>query len=919
MTTARPAKAKAATGKGGPAKAAAAKAGRAAPAAKSAAAIRQEFIGFFEEKGHRFVRSSPVVPQDDPTLLFTNAGMNQFKDIFLAKGTRDYTRAVNSQKCIRASGKHNDLEDVGRDNYHHTFFEMLGNWSFGDYFKRDAIAWAWELLVARWGLEAGRLYATVFEGSPEEGLEPDEEAAALWSEVTPLPQARVLRFGKKDNFWEMGESGPCGPCSELHYDLGAGACPLGADGRHQCAVNVPGCWRFIELWNLVFIQYNRRPDGGLEPLPAKHVDTGMGLERIARVMQGRPSNYDTDLFTPLLAAIARETGAQDGPGETGVAFRVIADHLRALGFAITDGALPSNEGRGYVLRRMLRRAARFGKVLGMNEPFMHRLVPDLAAAMGEAFPELPARQEHVQRVIRAEEESFLLTLDRGLEIFERVVAQQAKGRKVIPGEEMFRLYDTYGFPPDLTRLMAEERGLGTDMEGFERLMEAQRAKAKAAAGALAAEGDWETVTPGPHSAFVGYDTLSVEATVRSYRHVGDGKLWIVLDRTPFYAEGGGQVGDQGSLRGEAGSWQVLDTQRDGDRIVHVCEGDALPNEWPVQAEVDAERRVRTTLNHTATHLLHAALREVLGSHVNQAGSVVHPDSLRFDYTHFEKPTPAQLEDIESRVNRVIRRNVPLNIYSSGFDDAVQSGVMALFGEKYGDTVRVVQVPDFSKELCGGCHVRATGDIGLLTIVSESSIATGVRRIVALTGPAAEAHLRNSLHLVEQFRLKLNAGDEELLARLEALLEERRKLERELKSLRKGHMADGASALLEQAGEVRGVRVLASEVQADSMDELRAMADELRRKLKHGVAVLGAVINGKASLLCVVSDDLVREQVKAGEIVNQVAALADGRGGGPPHMATAGAKDVSRLPLAVQQAPAIIDAYLAQRGAPDARA
>ena len=914
MTTARPGKAAAPrkAAKPGRDRAAAVTSARAAGSsgALSAADIRREFIAFFEERGHRFVRSSPVVPQDDPTLLFTNAGMNQFKDIFLAKGTRDYTRAVNTQKCIRASGKHNDLEDVGRDNYHHTFFEMLGNWSFGDYFKREAIGWAWELLVQHWGLDGSRMYATVFAGSAPEGLEPDEEAERLWCEVTPLPRERVLRFGKKDNFWEMGESGPCGPCSELHYDLGEGTCPLGRAGQHVCAVNRDGCWRFIELWNLVFIQFNRHPDGKLEPLPARHVDTGMGLERIARVLQGRSSNYDTDLFTPLLAAIARESGAQDGPGETGVAFRVIADHLRSLTFAIADGALPSNEGRGYVLRRMLRRAARFGKRLGMSEPFIHRLVPALAETMGDAFPELRARSEHAMRVIKAEEESFLLTLERGLEIFERVVQQQDGGR-TIPGEDVFRLYDTYGFPVDLTCLMAEERGFLVDLAGFERLMEEQRAKAKAGAGTLADDGEWEVVSEGPHSEFLGYESLRLEARVRRYRQVGDGKLWIVLDRTPFYAEGGGQVGDQGTLRGEAGSWRVVDTQRDGDRIVHVCEGDALPNEWPLSAEVDAERRGRTTLNHTATHLLHAALREVLGGHVAQAGSVVHPDSLRFDFTHFEKPSPAQLEAIETRVNRAIRANIPLHIFQSGFDEAVASGVIALFGEKYGDTVRVVQVPEFSKELCGGCHVRATGDIGLLTIVSESGIATGVRRIVALTGPAAEAHVRQTQHLVEQFRARLGVGEDELVARLELLLEERRKLERELKSLRKGHMAEGASALLEQAREVRGVRILAAEVEAASMDELRALADELRRKLEHGVAVIGAVINGKATLLCVVSDDLVRDNVKAGEIVNQVAALADGRGGGPPHMATAGAKDISKLPLAVQQAPSVIDSYLAR--------
>ena len=561
---------------------------------KSANAIRQEFIAFFEEKGHKFVRSSPVVPQDDPTLLFTNAGMNQFKDIFLAKGTRDYTRAVNSQKCIRASGQHNDLEDVGRDNYHHTFFEMLGNWSFGDYFKREAIAWAWELLVERWGLEPARMYATVFEGSPAEGLEPDSEAQTLWSEVTPLPPERVFRCSKKDNFWgPAGSSGPCGPCSEVHFNLNVSDDE--AAGRKLVNDSSPRC---IEIWNHVFIQFNANPDGTFAALPAQHVDTGMGLERVVRVLQGKPSNYDSDLFTPLLKAIAKRTGVQDGPGEVGVAFRVIADHLRSLSFAIADGALPSNEGRGYVLRRMLRRAARFGKVLGMQGAFIHELVPALVKAMGSAFPELKAQAGHVARVIRAEEESFAQTLDRGLEIFERVVEQQqaGNGKPVIPGEEVFRLYDTYGFPVDLTRLMAEERGFSVDLAGFERLMDEQRAKARAATGQTAVEGDWIAVSEGPHSAFVGYDTLSVEAVVRSYKPAGEGhRLLIVLDRTPFYAEGGGQVGDQGTLTSEYARWQVVDVQKDGDRIVHICGGDALPNEWPLTAEVDAERRGRTIM------------------------------------------------------------------------------------------------------------------------------------------------------------------------------------------------------------------------------------------------------------------------------------------------------------------------------------
>ncbi|MCZ6474649.1 MAG: alanine--tRNA ligase [SAR324 cluster bacterium] len=879
---------------------------------KTSQAIRKEFISFFEDKNHKFVRSSPVVPQDDPTLLFTNAGMNQFKDVFLETGTRDYARAVNSQKCIRASGKHNDLEDVGRDNYHHTFFEMLGNWSFGDYFKREAIAWAWELLVEKWGLPADSLYATVFGGSPEEGLEADDVAAGLWTEVTPLPEARVLRCGKKDNFWEMGEIGPCGPCSEVHMDLGEGTCPLGDAGVHECQVNQEGCWRFIELWNLVFIQFNRLASGELEPLPAQHVDTGMGLERITRVLQGKQSNYDSDLFTPILDAIAEITGVPDAEGEVGVAFRVIADHLRSLTFAISDGALPSNEGRGYVLRRMLRRAARFGKVLGMQEPFIHKLVPVLGEVMGDAFPELRVQAAHAARVIKAEEESFAQTLDRGLEIFERVAREQHQaGSKTLPGEEVFRLYDTYGFPVDLTRLMAEEQGLAVDMEAFEKLMEGQRAMGKAASQGLQDAGDWTELAGGTHSAFEGYDTLQLETRVHSFSRNAEGELLLVLERTPFYAEGGGQVGDQGRIYGEAGEWRVSDVQRDGGRIVHICQGATEPDQRPVTAEVDAARRGATTLNHTATHLLHRALKNVLGDHVNQAGSVVHPDYLRFDYTHFEKPGTEQLEMVERMVNQAIRANTPMKIYQADYDTAIANGVTALFGEKYGDQVRVVEVPEFTAELCGGCHVRATGDIGILTIVSESSIASGVRRIAALTGEAAEASLRKASKLMEELQERVNASAEELPARIEGLLEERKKLEQELRSLKKSGRAGDAKALLDKTTTVNGVTVLSSEVNVGSVEELRGIADSLRKEMKKGVALIGAVIDGKASLLCVVTDDLVKQNVKAGEIVNLVAEFAEGRGGGPPHMATAGAKNPGKLPLAVQQAPEVISAYLSK--------
>ena len=879
---------------------------------KTSQEIRQEFISFFESKGHKFVRSSPVVPLDDPTLLFANAGMNQFKDVFLETGTRDYKRAVNSQKCIRASGKHNDLEDVGRDNYHHTFFEMLGNWSFGDYFKRDAIAWAWELLVDVWGLPADRLYATVFEGSPEEGVEADEEAEKNWLELTSLPPERVLRCSKKDNFWEMGDTGPCGPCSEVHMDLGEGTCPLEGTEGHNCAVNEDGCWRFIELWNLVFIQYNRKPSGELEPLPAQHVDTGLGLERVVRVLQGKESNYDSDLFTPILAAIAEITGTKDGPGEIGVAFRVIADHIRSLTFAIADGALPSNEGRGYVLRRMLRRAARFGRVLGMREPFIFKLVPVLGKVMGGAFPEIMGQSEHAARVIRSEEESFLQTLERGLEIFEGVVEAQTKaGKNILPGDEVFKLYDTYGFPVDLTELMAQERGFSVDSPGFETLMEAQRAKGKAAGQAIHHLGDWTVLEEGEHSTFLGYDNYSLTTKIHSFNRDETGRWMLVLQQTPFYAESGGQVGDKGQITGSAGTWKVVDVQKDGDRIVHIAVGDAQPGKGEVTADVERETRIPTTYNHTATHLMHRALKKVLGDHVNQAGSVVHPDYLRFDYTHFEKPKESQLEEVERIVNAEIRRNTPLTIFETGYQQAIESGVTALFGEKYGDTVRVVEVPEYTSELCGGCHVQATGEIGIFTVVSEGGIASGVRRITALTGAKAEEHLRQASHTVESLRGKLSVTAEELEARVEQLLEERKEMERELRHLKKSGMADDAEGLMGQVKVENGIQILAAKVEAESVDALRGLADNIRKKMDNGVAVLGAVIGGKGSLLCVVSEELVRKNIKAGEIVNKVADLAEGRGGGPPHMATAGAKNIDKIPLALEKAPELIKEYLSQ--------
>ncbi|HIA57371.1 MAG TPA: alanine--tRNA ligase, partial [Candidatus Lambdaproteobacteria bacterium] len=711
---------------------------------KNSKEIRQEFISFFEDRGHRFVRSAPVVPNDDPTLLFSNSGMAQFKDVFLGTGVREYNRAANSQKCIRASGKHNDLEDVGHDNYHHTFFEMLGNWSFGDYFKKEAIEWAWELMTDVWGLPKDKLWATVYEGG--EGVEADEDAENLWRTRTDINPEQVLRFDKQDNFWEMGEVGPCGPCSELHIDLGEGTCPL--SDKHDCSVNLEGCWRFVELWNLVFIQYQRFPDGHLEPLAAQHVDTGMGLERVCRVLQGVDSNYSTDLFTPILAGISEVTGQEDSGGDVGVAYRVIADHLRSLSFAIADGAFPSNEGRGYVLRRMLRRATRYGRVLNMHEPFIYKLVPVLAEVMGDAFPEINKQQKHVQNVIQAEETSFGLTLDRGLEIFEKMVSTpETKAAEQLSGEDAFKLYDTYGFPVDLTRLMCEERGIGTDENGFDKLMQEQRTRAREAGKFKATLDEWTEISAGQDSKFVGYDVLRTESKLRRHSRNDQGQWQFILDITPFYAESGGQVGDHGTLEQNRKKWNVVDVQKQGDSIIHFCEEvnpeaknaspDFTPDASPMTAVVNAELRLSTTNNHTAAHLMHEGLKQVLGEHVNQAGSLVNPEILRFDFTHFEKVTERQLEEIENIVNSVIRDNIPTDIYETPFQEALDSGITALFGEKYGDVVRVVKVSDFSEELCGGCHVKATGQIGQFRIFSEEAIASGVRRVVAVTGRQAE--------------------------------------------------------------------------------------------------------------------------------------------------------------------------------------
>ena len=868
----------------------------------TSAQIREDFLRFFEEKGHTRVPSGSLIPQDDPTLLFTNAGMNQFKDVFLGAGQRDYTRAVDSQKCIRVSGKHNDLEEVGFSIKHHTFFEMLGNWSFGDYFKREAIEWAWELLTEVWRLPKGRLWATVFGGDEADGLEPDEEAEKLWREVTDIRHDRVLRLGKKDNFWEMGETGPCGPCSEIHYYQGDDPAILDAG-----EVDVDG-EGFLELWNLVFIQFNREPEG-LQPLPAKHVDTGLGLERACTVLQNARSNYDTDLFLPLIAGISDLAG-RPYTGEHQVAMRVIADHVRALAFAITEGGLPSNEGRGYVLRRILRRAARYGRTLGMHEPFIHGLVPDLVRVMGDAFPEIGGQADHVAMVIKSEEEGFGRTLDRGLEIFEEV---SQKGN--ISGSDAFRLYDTYGFPLDLTQLMAAEKGLEVDTDGFDREMSQQQARSRDASRGVYVAGTQldEGVLPDSHSEFVGYDTLEIESEVVGLQPAEDGRLDLYLDRTPFYAESGGQVGDRGELRGDGVAFQVENTFGLGEAVAHrgrLIQGEegALKG-LGVHARVDGDRRLHTARNHTATHLVHEALRRVLGRHVQQAGSLVDPDRLRFDFTHFSGVEADQLAEVEGIVNDVVRRDLRVDVALTDMEAAKQAGAAMLFTEKYGEVVRMVRVGDYSAELCGGTHVASTGQVGTFELATESGIAAGVRRIEALTGNGAEQASRQRRATLSELESLLGTSQGGLTGRVSDLLTRARELERELLESRRETAGSTMTQLVQDSVQVDGVRVVAEEVESPDVDTLRDLGDRLRNALGTGVGVLSANLGGKASLIAVVTDDLIPKGVQAGSVVKEVAKLVGGGGGGKPHMAQAGGKNPERIKEALAQVPDIVRAQL----------
>ena len=859
--------------------------------------IRQQFIDFFVSKQHIPVRSAPVIPWDDPTLLFTNAGMNQFKNIFLGLKDPDFPRATDSQKCIRAGGKHNDLEEVGRDGYHHTFFEMLGNWSFGDYYKKEAISWAWELLTDVWKLPKELLYATVHKS--------DTEAYDLWKSQTDIDPSHIEYHDDKDNFWEMGETGPCGPCSEIHIDRGAEFCNLKHDPNHVCKVN-GDCHRYIELWNLVFIQYNRDADGALHPLPRKYVDTGAGFERICQVLQNKSSNYDTDIFSPILDAIASISGVPYRQDAEGISHRVIADHIRALSFALADGGLPGNEGRGYVLRRILRRAARHGRLLELKKPFLYRLVDSVVAVMGDHYTELREKQAHIKMIIKAEEERFNLTLDKGLVKFQEIIAHLDANR--IDGADAFMLYDTYGFPLDLTRILAEEKGLELDEAGFNIAMEAQKTRARNAARfTLNIEDvDWIELRDCTPTEFVGYDETSARCCILKYTIDDHDNVRIVLDKTPFYAESGGQVADTGVLYNDTCKIKIENVQKQQDLFVHigrVLEGEVSDEEFV--AMIDEERRLSIARNHTAAHLLHQALREVLGAHVNQKGSAVNADGLRFDFTHFQQVTQEELGMVEGIVNRVVRDCYFVDTAVKPIDEAKAEGATALFGEKYGDEVRVVTMGDFSKELCGGTHLQFTGEIGLFKILSESSIAAGVRRIEAVTGEKAELYVRSLESDLEEVMRLVNSPKGMMLDKLQKIIEENRELHHQMEALEAKSAGSKLDELLAEATYVDGIKLVAARLDVADGKAMRAAGDQLRDKLGSGIGVLIGDVGGKVSIIVIVTKDLTR-RFKAGAIVGKVAEIVGGRGGGRPDMARAGGKDVGKIDEAVAAVKAIVE-------------
>ena len=874
--------------------------------------IRSGFLEYFRKQGHTIVPSASLIPAGDPTLLFTNAGMNQFKNVFLGIEQREYTRAVDTQKCLRVSGKHNDLEEVGYSPSHHTFFEMLGNWSFGDYYKQEAIAFAWELVTELWQIPKERLWATVY-------LD-DDETENLWLQETDLPRSRIRRCDK-DNFWEMGETGPCGPCSELFVDMGVEAFPETANDP-EAGPNTSD--RFVEIWNLVFIQYNRNESGTLEPLPATHVDTGMGFERTTSVLQGVDSNYKTDLFTPLLATIADMTDTAYFDDERGLPHRVIADHIRCLTFAIGDGVMPSNEGRGYVIRRILRRAVLYGKKLNMNAAFIYQLVDHVIELLGNVFPDVLPRREFITRTIQGEEHRFHQTIERGLELLDNSLdTLTEKDDTQLDGKRAFELYDTFGFPLDLTQMLARERGFTVDDAGFEHSMEEQRARGRAAWEARGGAKDEEIAVYAEilkehgETEFIGYAQDNVEAEIVALiadaesvasAQQGD-EVFVLLNRTPFYGESGGQVGDVGTIENQNAKLRVQDTLKpSADLVVHKCEvleGEITPY-TTVHAQIDTGHRGAVAVSHTATHLLHSGLRHVLGTHVGQAGSLVEAGRLRFDFSHYESVSSEQLREIEGFINEKIRGNDALSISEMSLDAAKAKGALAFFGDKYGDIVRVVQAGEYSVELCGGTHVEATGELGFVKLMGESSIAAGVRRVEALTGVAAVTAVQDDTVLLSSVANLLKTPKTDVSERIERLLQEQRELEQQLRQLKGQQALANVSGLVEDAALVEDVRIVASLVTDTDRNGLRQLVDELKNRLESGVVALASVSGNEAAFVVGVTSDLVKNRgLHAGKIISELTQFADGRGGGRPELAQGGGKNPSKVSVAIDAVTEIV--------------
>lgn len=893
--------------------------------------IREKFLQYFESKGHTRVPSSSLVPFNDPTLLFTNAGMNQFKDVFLGLEQRPYNRATTSQKCVRAGGKHNDLDTVGRTARHHTFFEMLGNFSFGDYFKRDAIKYAWEFLTVEMGLPVDKLYITIYKD--------DDDAHDLWRQLTPVPEERIIRLGEKDNFWAMGDTGPCGPCSEIHIDRGE---------EHSCGPNCGigqcDCDRFLEIWNLVFMQFNRDAQGNMTPLPKPSIDTGMGLERITSVVQKVPSNYDTDIMRKIMEAVENLSGKPYYKDMRGFPFRVIADHIRSCTFLISDGVLPSNEGRGYVLRRILRRAIRFGKVLGIDKPFMYSLVPVVTLQMGEAYPQLAQTQDSVMRVIKREEERFEETLDAGIRQAQEIVQDvKARGGHTLPGQEMFRLYDTYGFPFDLSQDIAEEAGLKVDMEGFNAAMEEQRRKSRESRQEA---GAWDLalmitkLCQGPATQFVGYQTLEADGNLQAMVREGElvdranegESVDLIFDQTPFYAESGGQVSDQGVVTGALGHVDIQSVFKlpDGRFVHHGVVSGQIRQEEPFLLKVNALARRETAANHTTTHLLHKALRTVLGNHVYQAGSMVEPERLRFDFAHFNAMTPEEIQKVEDMVNAAIMAGYPVDTLEKDLEDAKKDGAMALFGEKYSDKVRVVtigkgrggdapaavdarkgeaQPEDYSMELCGGTHLQNTAQAGMFKIISEGAVSAGVRRIEAVTGPSILALLNEKETMLQNLADLLKTPVAGLEKKIQNQIESMKQAEKALAQAEAKIAHLQGDQFLEKVIHIAGVPVMISKVDARDMESFRSLSDTLKDKLGSGIVVIGTVLEDKVSFIVTVSRDWIAEGAHAGNLIKEIAKVAGGSGGGRPDMAQAGGKDPALLSKALDQAHQIIEQQL----------